>query len=154
MIVGIVGLGLIGGSLARAYKQKNHTVYGFDLDDKILDVARMVNVIDEVLDRDTIAKCDCILIALYPKATIKYLEEMAPFIDSHTVVLDCCGVKEEVCDAGFRIAREHGFTFVGGHPMAGKQYPDTVMRAFSLPHSPKQETTRALWRQGVASYMS
>ena len=122
MIVGIVGLGLIGGSLARAYKQKNHTVYGFDLDDKILDVARMVNVIDEVLDKDTIAVCDCILIALYPKATIKYLEEMAPFIDSHTVVLDCCGVKEEVCDAGFRIAREHGFTFVGGHPMAGKQY--------------------------------
>lgn len=122
MVVGIVGLGLIGGSLARAYKQKNHTVYGFDLDDKILDVARMVNVIDEVLDRDTIAKCDCILIALYPKATIKYLEDMGPYIDSHTVVLDCCGVKEEVCAAGFAIAKKYGFTFVGGHPMAGKQY--------------------------------
>ena len=122
MIVGIVGLGLIGGSLARAYKQKKHTVYGYDLDDKILDVAKMVNVIDKDLDKDTIAQCDCILIALYPKATIEYLEHMGKYIDNKTVVIDCCGVKEEVCEACFKIAKEYGFTFVGGHPMAGKQY--------------------------------
>ena len=122
MIVGIVGLGLIGGSLARAYKQKKHTVYGYDLDDKILDVAKMVNVIDEELDKDTIAQCDCILIALYPKATIEYLEEMGTYINNKTVVIDCCGVKEEVCEAGFKIAEKYGFIFVGGHPMAGKQY--------------------------------
>ena len=122
MIVGIVGLGLIGGSLARAYKQKKHTVYGFDLDDKILDVAKMVNVIDDDLDKDTIARCDCILIALYPKATVKYLEDMGKYIDNKTIVIDCCGVKEEVCEAGFKIAKKFGFTFVGGHPMAGKQY--------------------------------
>lgn len=122
MIVGIVGLGLIGGSLARAYKQKKHTVYGYDLDDKILDVAKMVNVIDEELDKDTIAQCDCILIALYPKATIEYLEEMGTYINNRTVVIDCCGVKEEVCEAGFKIAEKYGFAFVGGHPMAGKQY--------------------------------
>ena len=122
MIVGIVGLGLIGGSLARAYKQKKHTVYGYDLDDKILDVAKMVNVIDEELDKDTIAQCDWILIALYPKATIEYLEEMGTYINNKTVVIDCCGVKEEVCEAGFKIAEKYGFTFVGGHPMAGKQY--------------------------------
>ena len=122
MIVGIVGLGLTGGSLARAYKQKKHTVYGYDLDDKILDVAKMVNVIDKDLDKDTIAQCDCILIALYPKATIEYLEEMGTYINNKTVVIDCCGVKEEVCEAGFKIAEKYGFTFVGGHPMAGKQY--------------------------------
>ena len=122
MIVGIVGLGLIGGSLARAYQQKTHTVYGYDLDDKILDVAKMVNVIDEELDKDTIAQCDCILIALYPKATIEYLEEMGTYINNRTVVIDCCGVKEEVCEAGFKIAEKYGFAFVGGHPMAGKQY--------------------------------
>lgn len=122
MIVGIVGLGLIGGSLARAYKQKKHTVYGYDLDDKILDVAKMVNVIDKDLDKDTIAQCDCVLIALYPKATIEYLEHMGKYIDKKTVVIDCCGVKEEVCDACFKIAKDYGFTFVGGHPMAGKQY--------------------------------
>ena len=98
MIVGIVGLGLIGGSLARAYKQKKHTVYGYDLDDKILEVAKMVNVIDKDLDKDTIAQCDCVLIALYPKATIEYLEHMGKYIDKKTVVIDCCGVKEEVCD--------------------------------------------------------
>ena len=118
----MIGLGLIGGSLARAYKQKKHTVYGYDLDDKILDVAKMVNVIDEELDKDTIAQCDCILIALYPKATIEYLEEMGTYINNKTVVIDCCGVKEEVCEAGFKIAEKYGFTFVGGHPMAGKQY--------------------------------
>ena len=42
------------------------------IDDKILDVAKMVNVIDKDLDKDTIAQCDCVLIALYPKATIEY----------------------------------------------------------------------------------
>lgn len=122
MVVGIVGLGLIGGSLARAYKQKNNTVYGYDLDETIMDVAKMVNVIDGDLDKDTIADCDCILIALYPKATIKYLESIASLVNKDTVVIDCCGVKKEVCEACFEIARQNGFTFVGGHPMAGKQY--------------------------------
>lgn len=122
MVVGIVGLGLIGGSIARAYKRKNNTIYAIDKDTTILDVAKMISVVDGDLDKDTIALCDCILVALYPKDTIAYLKENAKYIKKDTIVFDCCGVKEEICAKGFEIAKEYGFTFVGGHPMAGKQY--------------------------------
>ncbi|MBE5935254.1 MAG: prephenate dehydrogenase/arogenate dehydrogenase family protein [Lachnospiraceae bacterium] len=122
MKVGIVGLGLIGGSLARAYKRKNNTVYAMDTDNTILDVAKMISVVDDNLDKDNIGECDLVIIALYPKNAVTYLETMAPYIASKTIVIDCCGVKEEICEKGFEIAGRYGFTFVGGHPMAGKQY--------------------------------
>ena len=122
MVVGIVGLGLIGGSLARAYKYKNNTVYAADKDTTILDVAKMISVVDGELDENTIPECDCILIALYPKDTVRYVQNNAKYFKKDTVVIDCCGVKKEVCDRCFKIAREYGFSFVGGHPMAGKQY--------------------------------
>ena len=122
MVVGIVGLGLIGGSLARAYKRKNHTVYAADVNSTILDVAKMISVVDGDLDNDTIPLCDVILIALYPSDAVAYLESIASEISNKTIVIDCCGVKEEICEKGFSIAKNNGFTFVGGHPMAGKQY--------------------------------
>jgi len=61
-------------------------------------------------------------VALYPKAAIKYLKEMAEYIDKKTIVIDCCGNKRKVCSAAFNLAKKYGFTFVGGHPMAGNQY--------------------------------
>ena len=120
MVVGIVGLGLIGGSLAKAYKMHDGiTVYGFDTDDAILEFAQIAGAIDGVLDENTTKLCDCILIAINPKAAINYLKNAAHLISSGTVVFDCCGVKKTVCDSCFEIAKEYGFTFVGAHPMAG-----------------------------------
>ncbi len=122
MTVGIAGLGLIGGSLAKAYKGAGHTVYGFDIDRSILDFAKLAGAVDETLDRDTLKSCACIVIAVYSGAAIAYLESIAPFVSADTVVIDCCGTKSAVCSACFGIAEEHGFTFIGGHPMAGTQY--------------------------------
>ena len=53
---------------------------------------------------------------------MEYLKKMAPHIPGTTLVMDCCGVKQEVCKVGFELAQRYGFTFVGGHPMAGTQY--------------------------------
>ena len=120
MTVGIVGLGLIGGSLAKAYKRHDGiTVYGFDTDDAILGFAQLAGAIDGVLDSGTTPECDCILIAVNPGATVEYLKNAAPVISKDTIVLDCCGVKRNVCNECFAIAEEHGFIFVGAHPMAG-----------------------------------
>ena len=120
MTVGIAGLGLIGGSLAKAYKVHDGiTVYGFDADDVILEFARVAGAIDGVLDAETIGDCDCILIAINPKAAIEYLELIAPMVSRDTIVFDCCGVKRFVCEPCFAIASKYGFTFVGTHPMAG-----------------------------------
>ena len=122
MKVGICGLGLIGGSMAKAYKAKEHTVYGYDKDNNTLGYAMVASIIDGELNDKTIKDCDLILVALYPRATIKYLESIAPLVNKSTEVMDLCGTKQLVCEAGFSLAEKYGFTFVGGHPMAGTQY--------------------------------
>lgn len=120
MNIGIAGLGLIGGSLAKAYKNtEGCTVYGYDADDATLGIAQVAGAIDGKLDHETIGKCDYILIAIYPSAAVDYLNSIAPYVLKDTIVFDCCGVKRFVCDRCFEIAKSHGFTFVGGHPMAG-----------------------------------
>ncbi len=123
MTVGICGLGLIGGSMAKAYKAAEHTVLGYDKNDAALGYAALAGIIDGTLDKETVPSCDLILIALYPQAAIEYLSEIAPVVNTEkTVVIDLCGTKKQVCEAGFALADRYGFTFVGGHPMAGTQY--------------------------------
>ena len=119
--VGILGLGLIGGSLAKAYRDAGWRVLAYDLDEDTMGAAK-VETIDGVLDGATVGDCDLVLLAVYPSACIAWLRENAPRISTKTLVVDCAGVKREVCEACFPIAAEHGFTFVGGHPMAGTQY--------------------------------
>ncbi|MBQ3527567.1 MAG: prephenate dehydrogenase [Clostridia bacterium] len=123
MTVGIAGLGLIGGSLAKAYKAAGeHTVYGHDLDTSVIEFASLAGALDGALTKNNIGSCDLVLIALYTGAAIEYMEEMGPYISKDCVVVDCCGTKKRVCEAGFRIAEKYGFTYAGGHPMAGTQY--------------------------------
>lgn len=119
MTAGIVGLGLIGGSLAKAYHEAGETVLAYDLDGSVLDFALMEGTADGALTRDSIAQCDVVLIAVNPDSAVEYLREMAPFIGKKPLVIDCCGTKRVVCEACSALAREHGFTYVGGHPMAG-----------------------------------
>lgn len=122
MIVGIVGLGLIGGSLAKAFKEAGHTVYACNRTSAVEDVAIAAGVIDEVLCEKNVGKCEFIHLSLYPDASIKWLEDNAHLIGKDTVVLDECGTKRKICASCFEIADRYGFTFVGGHPMAGTHF--------------------------------
>ena len=122
MTVGVVGLGLIGGSLARAYHHAGHRVLCHDIDQSILAYAELAGVSDGRLDEAALGGCELLLIALYPQAAAEYLTQAAPHLPPQAVVIDCCGTKTEICRVGFRLAEEYGFTFVGGHPMAGTQY--------------------------------
>ena len=125
MNIGIVGLGLIGGSVARAYRaysDKNSLdfkIFGHDINKPILDFAIMSGVLDGALDDETIKKCDLLFIGLYPDESIAYLTENADKFSRDALVIDLCGTKSEICRVGFSLAKAHGFTFVGGHPMAG-----------------------------------
>jgi prephenate dehydrogenase len=121
MNVGIIGLGLIGGSFAKAYKAEGHTVFALDTDKSILDFAILSEAVDAPLDDNTLQKCELVIIALYPQAAIKYLNDTAHKIQPETTVIDCCGTKKNICAAGFKAAAHYGFTFVGGHPMAGTE---------------------------------
>ena len=122
MTVGILGLGLIGGSLARAYKLAGHTVYVKNRDESMLSFAMLSGAVDGKLNEDTITQCDLILLAIYPAGSADWLEANAPLISKKALVIDCCGTKQLVCQRCFPIAKEYGFTFVGGHPMAGSQF--------------------------------
>lgn len=122
MTIGIVGLGLIGGSLARAYARSGAAVYGCNRNRVVQDYAVLEGTLTGELNEETIRLCDAIFIALYPGCTIDYLKAIAPSIPKGMLVIDCCGNKRQVCEAGFRLAGTYGFTFVGGHPMAGTQF--------------------------------
>ena len=119
MTVGIVGLGLIGGSFAKAYSAAGERVLAFNRTRSVLDFAIMSGCVDAELTRENISGCDLVLITLYPRAAIDYFADMAPYIGDKPVVLDCCGTKREVCSACFPIAEANGVHFLGGHPMAG-----------------------------------
>ena len=122
MKVGILGLGLIGGSLARAYALEGHTVFAAEKDESMLSFAILAGAVQGRLDEQTIPQCDLILLAIYPGGSAAWLEENAPRICRSTLVLDCCGIKKEICARCFPLAEQYGFTFVGGHPMAGSQF--------------------------------
>lgn len=123
MTVGIVGLGLIGGSFARAYSDNDeHMVLAYNRSKNVIEKAYEDKSINGELNEKNIGSCDLVLLCLYPKLCIDYLKKMAPFINKNTMVIDCCGTKELLCEECFEIAKEYGFTFVGGHPMAGRHF--------------------------------
>ena len=119
MTVGIVGLGLIGGSFAKAYAEAGHTVLGYDADSSTLAFARLSGAVAAELTEENISSCDLVLICICPAAAIEFVRYAAPHIGPHPVVIDCCGTKRFVCQHLFPIAKEYGFTYLGGHPMAG-----------------------------------
>lgn len=120
MTVGIVGLGLIGGSFAKAIAAYTpHTVLGLDSSQKTVEKALADAAIHGVLDDTTIPRCDILLVALYPAATVDFVRRHAGQIAKGAVVADCCGTKRQICAELFPVAEKHGFHFIGGHPMAG-----------------------------------
>ena len=122
MNVGIVGLGLIGGSMAKSIKARTgHTVYGVDLGAETMTMARMCGAIDAPLTDDNLGACDLILIAIRPQAAIDWVKSHAAAISKSAIVVDLCGVKRSVVAAIAPVAEQYGFDYIGGHPMAGRE---------------------------------
>jgi prephenate dehydrogenase len=120
--IGIVGLGLIGGSMAKSIKFRTvHTVFGVDLDAETMTLSRLSGAIDGALTRENIAACDLVLVAIRPAAAIGWVREHAPLFSKNTILVDLCGVKRSVCEALAPIAKQYGFAYIGGHPMAGRE---------------------------------
>ena len=122
MKVGIVGLGLIGGSMAKSVKARTeHTVYGIDLDQETMTLARLCGAIDGRLDGETLPRCDLVLVALRPQAAIQWVRENGEKIAKTAILVDLCGVKRVVVEQLAPLAEGYGFAYIGGHPMAGKE---------------------------------
>lgn len=123
MNIAVIGLGLIGGSMAKTLKKYTpHTILGMDTDPQVIFKAKLLEAIDAELTPERLAICDMVLVATWPKAAVDYVTENAACIRKGATVIDLCGVKRAVCEPLFRVAQENGFLFVGGHPMAGIEY--------------------------------
>ncbi len=122
MNVGIVGLGLIGGSMAKSIKTRTaHSVWGVDLDAETMTLARLSGAIDGALSDEKLPVCDLILVAIRPAAAVNWVMEHAATISKSAIVVDLCGVKRSVCAALEPVAHDYGFAYIGGHPMAGRE---------------------------------
>ena len=122
MNVGIVGLGLIGGSMAKCIKARTaNTVWGVDLNHETMTLARMCGAIDAPLTEENIPQCNILLIAIRPAAAIEWVKRHAPLIAKSAIVVDLCDVKRVVVGGIAPVAEQYGFAYIGGHPMAGKE---------------------------------
>ncbi len=119
---GVIGLGLMGASLCKAMDRAGYRVIGLDADEKVQQYALLTRTVAETLTDENLQECDFLFLAAYPGGSVKELEKRAAIIRKDTIVCDLCGVKRAVCEPCFRLAEENGFTFIGGHPMAGKQF--------------------------------
>jgi len=124
MNIAVIGLGLIGGSMAKTIKKymPQHIVLGSDINPQVIMKAKLLEAIDAELTPERLAICDMVFVATWPRIAIDYVRENAHLIRKGATVIDLCGVKRAVCEPLFQVAEENGFLFVGGHPMAGIEY--------------------------------
>ena len=122
MEIAIVGLGLIGGSIAKAIKKYTpHTVLGLDTDEQVMYKAKLLDAIDGELTDERLSICDWLIVATRPQAAVDYVLQHAQQIKKGAIMMDVCGVKQHVCTPLWAAAKQNGFTFIGGHPMAGRE---------------------------------
>ena len=120
MKIGIVGLGLMGGSLAKAISfGTEHTVWGTNRSPEAVQKALFVGAIEKELTKDDLKECDLVIVSLYPQASVDYIKENASNFKKGSIVMDISGVKRYVCDALYEVAKKNDFVFIGAHPMAG-----------------------------------
>ena len=124
MNVGIVGLGLMGASFGRALRAKGKAkVFGADIAEDTLLKAELIGAIDGVLDEKSATEIDMLVISVYPRDFKKVAETYLPFMKKGSVVLDFCGIKRNVCKDMKELSVSYpDINFIGGHPMAGREY--------------------------------
>ena len=125
MIIGIAGLGLIGGSMAKAASAfTDHRVLGFDLNEAVLSAALSDGGIRDVLGEENLPDCDLLLLALYPAASVEYVRSHLGRIRPGCLLVDLCGVKQAVMGPMEELLSSpegSKLRYLGGHPMAGKE---------------------------------
>lgn len=123
MNIAVIGLGLIGGSLAKTIKlHTEHTVYGCDLNAQTILQARLLGAIDEELTDEALCACDVVLVALYPQGIVNWIQAHRSLFKDDALVIDCGGVKQAICREIQPLAKNAAWHFIGGHPMAGREF--------------------------------
>ncbi len=122
MNIAVVGLGIIGGSFAKALKKyTDHHIIGINRTQSVLEIALEEKAIDEIGTEESLKTADVVILALYPQAAISFIEKNGQHIKKGAIVTDSSGIKREICPRMVELSKQFGFEFVGSHPMAGKE---------------------------------
>lgn len=122
MNIAIVGMGIIGGSFAKALKKyTDHHIIGINRTQSVLERALEQKAIDEIGSEQSLKDADIVILALYPQAAVNYVEQYGEYINKSAIVTDSSGIKREICPQMIELSKKYGFEFVGSHPMAGKE---------------------------------
>ncbi|MDE5565667.1 MAG: prephenate dehydrogenase [Anaeroplasmataceae bacterium] len=119
MRIGIVGLGLMGGSYAIGLSKKGHTIYGMDLNSETLNYALENHIIDSVLSESNISLLDVLILAIYPQSILNFLKNYQKFFKKDLIITDICGVKSSFVKEATKLASPA--IYCSAHPMAGKE---------------------------------
>lgn len=124
MKVGIIGLGLMGASMARTLKKTGgHEVYGFDKSSDVMRKADLIGMLDGELNAKTAVDLDMIIVALYPRDFKAAITPYLPVLKKGAIVTDFCGTKRLVVSQMREMQAQYpDLFFVGGHPMAGREF--------------------------------
>ena len=122
-VVGVIGLGLIGGSLALDLRRRGFAsrTLGVEKDSVAAQAALTIGLVDEVTDLDTcVKKADIIVLAVPVGAAVKLVTQILDKLGDNQIVIDVCSTKEQICRATQYHPRRG--QFVSTHPMAGTEY--------------------------------
>lgn len=124
MKIGIIGLGLMGGSLGKTLNKMGlHTVYGYDISDIVMLKAEMVGAINGVLDETTCKDIDMLIVSIYPSKFLSAVSRFLPLLKDGAIVMDFCGIKRNLVNQMQQLANQYkNLIFIGGHPMAGREF--------------------------------
>ncbi len=116
----VAGLGLIGGSMAKAIKKNTDCrVLGWNRTRAISEKALDEGAIDSIADERDFETCDLLIPAMPPSATEQFLLDRIPRLRRGSLVVDLVGVKTRIVEKIGPLARQYGVRFTGGHPMQG-----------------------------------
>lgn len=123
MTVGIIGLGLMGGSFGRTLVRRGITVYGYDVNPDVMLKAELMSAFSLPLTKENAKKTDLLVSAVKPSLFKTATEPFLPMLKSGAIVSDFCGVKR----ATVKVMKEWenkfpDLSFIGGHPMAGREF--------------------------------
>lgn len=122
MNIVIVGLGIIGGSLAKAFtKYTNHHIIGINRSEITVQQALNDGAIHEIGTLDSLGKADVVYMCTYPEHIVSFMENNAGYFRKNCIITDVCGIKKNICGRLTDICEKNGLQYVGSHPMAGKE---------------------------------
>lgn len=134
MIYGFIGMGLMGGSLAKAVRKyvviDGDKIYGYDNRKSVLEDAMLDGTLDAMfvaednsdkLLNSMLVKCDLVYVCLYPKATLEFILKHQNDFKSGAIITDIAGVKQKLCSGLDTSFKRSDVTVIPGHPMAGSE---------------------------------